>query len=121
MVVMPGSFALIAVLAGNATIALGGLLAQTASGGAGDFAPWITGAGSVTAVGGIVYIARLMATGQLVARDPAAEHEQLKDMVRRVVELEEASADRERSFHNLLVRRYEAESGRRVERERGGE
>lgn len=124
MAVMPGSFALLTVLVGNAVMVGGSLLAQTASGGPGDLAPWISGAGSVTAVGGIVYIARLMATGQLVARDPAAETEALKDLVRdtaeltrRVTAIAEAGADRERTLHDLLVRKYEVISGRRVPRE----
>lgn len=116
---MPGTFALVAVLAGNALVAFSALLAQTAGGTPADFAPWISGAGSVTAVGGIVYIARLMATGQLVARDPAAENEQLKDMVRAVTALTEESAERERSYHSLLVRRYEAQTGRNVPRKDG--
>lgn len=119
MVVMPATFALIAAIAGNAAVMAGALLAQTASPGAADFAPWISGAGSMTAVAGLVYVARLMATGQLVARDPAAEAEQLKDALREVVRIAEAGGDRERAYHNLLVRRYESQSGRNVPRKDG--
>jgi hypothetical protein len=120
LLVIPGTLALCAVLAGNAAMAAAAILAQTSGGGAADIAPWVSGAGSMTAVAGIVYIARLMATGQLVARDPAAENEALKDYLRRVLNVEEAGRDREVSYHNLLVDRYEAQTGRRIQRDEGG-
>lgn len=102
----------------------GGILAQTAGGDtAVDLAPWISGGGAITAVGALAYIARLMANGGLVSRDVATHVEQLKELLdesldreRKLEKCVEAGAERERSYHSLLVERYEAFSGRRVPR-----
>lgn len=99
-------FALVAVLAGAALSTLSNLLAAATTGTPADFAPWISGGGAVTAVGGIVYIARLMATGQLVARDPAKEAAELKTLLDQVLEVTRTGADREAAYRQLLLDGY---------------
>lgn len=78
------------------------LAAQTAAP-TNELAPYISGGGAAAAVGGLVYIARLMANGRLVARDPAVEAEALKGLLDRVLKVEEVGGERERSYHALLV------------------
>jgi hypothetical protein len=113
---------LIVSACGFAGMIAGSILAQTAPGS--DFGPWVSGGSASIAVGALVYMARALTTGRLVARDTQAETEHLKELVRETAELArkvtsvaEAGADRERTLHNLLVERWEQRSGRHVPRE----
>lgn len=91
---------------GSTMAGLAAVIAQSQpSGDLGALAPWASVAGSGAAVAGIVYIARLMATGKLVARDPAlAEAEQLKT-TQRLLELLDAANTREDRFYQYLSER----------------
>lgn len=93
---------LLAVLTGAGMMSLSEVLAQ-ASGAPTDLAPYVSGAGSVTAVGGIVYIARLLATGRLVARDPSIEAEALKKLAENNAHLAEEAHEREGHYRDLLL------------------
>lgn len=100
---MPGG-GLVTTLAGFGLVNVGTFLAQTA-GPANDFAPYVSGAGSITAVGGIVYIARLLATGRLVARDPFIETEALKKLAEVNADLLKDAHTRESAYLDLLHQR----------------
>jgi hypothetical protein len=113
-----GSATLTACIIGIAGIlasTAGHLIAQAAPGPTGtDIATWIQGGGAATAVGVLGYIARLMATGRLVARDPAEQTAVMRDLIEKysdtfekLAELTDQSHKREDSFHRLLVRRLE--------------
>jgi hypothetical protein len=91
------------ILAGAGVNSLGALLAQVPSSGGGELAPYVSGAGSITAVAGIVYIARLLATGRLVARDPSIEAEALKKLADSNAELAKEAHEREANYRDLLL------------------
>lgn len=73
------------IVAALASIGLGvvaalyGLVAQVDGGGS-DLAPFVSGGGAMAAVGGLVYVARLMASGRLVAIDTRSQNESMKAM-----------------------------------------
>lgn len=112
--------ALLSVAIGMGTAA-GSFIAQASGGAADNLAPWATGGGAAAAVGGIVYIARLMATGRLVARDTAVAEASLTKLAADLVELVKASAARETDYRRLLIERFEAGSGRRSSDRSGDE
>lgn len=94
--------ALIAGLLGVAT-SVGGMLAQASGGG--DIAPLVSGGGAVTAVGGIVYIARLMATGRLVARDTDVVSRELEQLAVKITNVADRALQREKDYHDTFIAR----------------
>jgi hypothetical protein len=96
------------MLAGFIITALGGMASVVgvvaSASGNGDVGQYLSGGGAAAAVGGLVYVARLMATGQLVARDTHEESETLKDYLERVLTVEMGSAAREREMGAFLWR-----------------
>lgn len=89
-----------ATLSGFAVTQAGWVLAQTEPGA--DFGPWVSAGGSVTAVAGIVYIAKMLADGKLVARDPSQVEQQLKALVEKVSEVAREGHEREQDYMRLL-------------------
>ena len=70
---------------------------------AGDLPSYATGAGATAAVGGLVYIARLMATGRLVARDPALVEKTLMEMTHQLTKLVESDQEHEDDYRQFLL------------------
>lgn len=85
------------------TATLAGIIAQSAPS-ADSVAPWVSAGGSGVAVAGIVYIARLMATGRLVARDPALEARTLERLTETSLEIAKAAHEREKTLMDLLLK-----------------
>lgn len=92
----------------GALVSFMGLLAQ-ASGSADNLAPWASGGGAAASVGAIIYIARLMAIGRLVARDTAVAEATLTQLTKEVTEIAKAALEQQASYHQLLVDRLTAE------------
>jgi hypothetical protein len=89
------------------TASTAGLLAQAA---APDVAPWVSAGGATAAVGGLVYVARLLASGELVASPVADRERDLRRLVHqserreeRLQELLEEAGRREDSYHRVLT------------------
>lgn len=101
-----GLGAMIVVLSGTFTASIGNVLGQTSpTTDPSTIAPWVSAGGSVTAVGGIVYIARLLATGRLVARDPAEVEKRLQTLVDEVSAVAEEGHQREVDYLEFLKAR----------------
>lgn len=97
---------LVVAASGMAISQIGRLIAQVAPSN-GDFTTagsWVTATGSAVAVGGLAYIARLMASGKLVARDPARVEAQVLELVEKSDKREAAAEIREQRFYELLTR-----------------
>lgn len=91
---------------GAVVAAIGEVVAQAApSSGAADLAPWASVLGSGAAVGGIVYIAQLMATGKLVARDPARVEAERATEIKQLAEIVAEAIKREDRLFAELTRR----------------
>lgn len=92
-------------------VGLGSVFAQSATDATQPWVPIISGSGAATAVAAIVYIARLMANGRLVARDPDAVEKQLLQINASLAKLVETGQKREEDYLGFL-------RGSRQERER---
>ena len=57
--------------------------------------PWLTTGSAGLSIAALVYIAKLMASGKLVARDPDTVERSLIDLTKRVTDLAEESHKRE--------------------------
>lgn len=91
------------VLASSAVQQIGQLISQTAgSDDPTNIGPIVSAGGSVTAVGGIVYIAHLLASGRLVARDPAASEQYLREANARLLQLTHEAQERENEYIDML-------------------
>jgi hypothetical protein len=101
--VQPVIRGILAVLVGTGVSSAAAILAAAGGTTTTDLAPWVSGGGAATAVAGIVYIAKLMATGKLVARDPALEAAELKQLLDRVLTVATASGEREDAYRQLLL------------------
>jgi hypothetical protein len=84
---------------------LGVIIAQVDDGATGSIGAFVSAGGAAAAVGGIVYIAKLMATGQLVARDPARVEQKLTEVVDQSQTLLRESHVREQSYLEWLSSR----------------
>lgn len=94
--------ALIVSSAGFALGQLGVLLAQTSTPTGQDLGPWVSAAGAAAAVSGMVYIAKMMADGKLVARDPAAVESRLMSIAERANQLTADSHQRESTYIEVI-------------------
>lgn len=93
---------IVTTLVGAALSSFGWLLAQTAGDTGADFGPWVSAGGSATAVAGIVYIAKLMADGKLVARDPAASEQRLTSLTETSHQLVIDAHQREATYVDVI-------------------
>lgn len=90
-------------------VSLGGITAMVLGQAGNDSTPigaWVSGGGAAAAVSGIVYIARLMATGKLVARDPDAEARALKELLDQVLKLAQEGGKREDDYLQFLKSQF---------------
>lgn len=87
--------------------------AATDPGAGGEIATYVQGAGAAAAVSGLAYMARLMATGRLVARDPARVEAALLEINEKMIDLLRSSQSRETDYRELLLRRAAEAEGRR--------
>lgn len=92
---------------------LGPFIAQAT---APDVAPWVSAGGATAAVGGLVYVARLLASGQLIAAPVAAREKEASEREKVLERLVEQSHDliaegnrREDAFHRFLINRSAAD------------
>lgn len=67
-----------------------------------DVAPLVSAGGGVTLAGCVVYIAKLLAQGRLVARDPAVEAEALRKLAGYNAQLAADAHQREADYLDLL-------------------
>lgn len=89
-------------LAGTVASGVGFLLAQT-PGGADNLAPYVSGGGAAAAVAGLVYIAKKLASGELVAVPIANVMKQQEDRERKLSELLEDGKEREDVYKSFLL------------------
>ena len=102
---------------GFAGMIAGSILAQTTAPGS-DLGPWVAGSSASICAAALAYAFRALLTGRMVSRDVQAEIDQLKSLaqqlatlVDKVSAIAEASAERERSYHRLLLNRLESKRG----------
>lgn len=94
--------ALIVSTAGFAVGQLGVLLEQTSTPTGQDLGPWVSAAGAAAAVSGMVYIAKMMADGRLVARDPAAVETKLTNLTETSQQLVADAHQRESIYVDVI-------------------
>lgn len=97
-----GVFAAIGLAAFGVIASAASVIATTA--GDTGLGPWVSGGGAAAAVGGLVYVAKKLAAGDLVAF-PVSEivkHQQEREM--KLEGMLEDSLRREDSYHRLLTR-----------------
>lgn len=100
------------LLASLAT-ALGGVttvLVAQVSPAADDVTTWVTAGGATAAVGGLVYVARLLASGQLVSYPVEKLQEEATRREDRLEAMLKAATRREDTYHEFLTRRREPDA-----------
>lgn len=95
------AFALLTAALGTVLAAAGSVFA--AANNTTDFTPWVSGGGAAAAVGGLVYIAKKLADGSLVAYPVADLHRQSDERERQLHELVDDSRQREDSLRLLIL------------------
>jgi hypothetical protein len=70
-----------------------------------DLGPWVSGGSATAAVGGLVYIAKRLASGELVARNVAEIEKRAEERERQMLELMADGRQREDAFRAFLAGR----------------
>lgn len=80
-----------------------------------DLGPWVSGGSATMAVGGLVYVARLLASGRLVHSDSAAREKALEDMAERSMAVIMRANDESAEMRRFLIDAAGVVYGRRAE------